>query len=238
MLVLRGTGDKAFAAGAEVVISAECPSLEVRNDAMNAGWDDMGGHFVDEIGLKAATGNAGTCAPAVGLARGAQCDIGFDEGMQAGEGSIRDQSQMQAAGRAVDGLLDGGNNPHFALWAAAPAGHGIIFGAIRMLRLFGHAQKQGSHGVNPRTAQLGTQQLGALVVAEPELAPHLPRRHAVRMAGHRISRPHPHRERQLRVVHFGYRHRRDLTAVLGAFVDPCLGLELPGVVWLQPARRT
>jgi hypothetical protein len=44
---------------AQAVIDAQGPDLEIGEDAVRAGQDDMGGHFADEIGIVIDTGGAG-----------------------------------------------------------------------------------------------------------------------------------------------------------------------------------
>ncbi len=53
--------------GAQAVVDAERPGLEVGEDAVDPRQDDMGGHVADHMGLVAELGRSRIAGPAIGL---------------------------------------------------------------------------------------------------------------------------------------------------------------------------
>ena len=72
-------GLKVFAT--QTVVDAQGPDLEVGEDAMDPGQDDMGGHRGDDMGIMDAACGAGIAGPSVGLGGGARGQVGGEEGM-------------------------------------------------------------------------------------------------------------------------------------------------------------
>ena len=70
-------------AAAQAVVDAQCPDLEVGEDAMHPGQHDMGGHLADDMGIVADAGGAGISGPSVGLGGRPRCEILGNKGMQA-----------------------------------------------------------------------------------------------------------------------------------------------------------
>ena len=60
---------------AQAVIDAQGPYLEVGEDAVRPGQDDMGGHFADDMRIVGDAGGAGISQPAVGLGGGARGEM-------------------------------------------------------------------------------------------------------------------------------------------------------------------
>ena len=52
---------------AQPVIDAQCPDLEVGEDPVNPGQDDMGGHLADDMGIVGDAGSAGSRTSIIGL---------------------------------------------------------------------------------------------------------------------------------------------------------------------------
>ena len=155
-------GLKVFAA--QTVVDAQGPDLEVGEDAMNPGQDDMGGHRADNMGIMDAACGAGIAGPSVGLGGGTRGQVGGEEGMQAAGRVIGHLAQPDAAGpsTAVHDL-DGADDKDLSLVAAtATAGQRIVFAAASDLGFINldeagqRAAVRGEHAA----AQLGAQQPG------------------------------------------------------------------------------
>jgi hypothetical protein len=56
---------------AQPVVDAQRPDLEVGEDPVNPGQDDMGGHLADDMGIVGDAGGAGISGPTIGLGGGA-----------------------------------------------------------------------------------------------------------------------------------------------------------------------
>src|SRR5689334_10325515 len=113
------------------VVDAQGPHLEVGEDPVNPGQDDMGGHLADDVGIVDDAGGAGISGPAIGLGSSAEAEVGGEEDVEAGSRVIGDLAQADAAGAAAAVLyLDGADHQHFALMAApAAASDRIVFAA-------------------------------------------------------------------------------------------------------------
>ena len=68
---------------AQAVIDAQCPDLEVGEDAVHPGQDDVGGHLAHDMGIVFDAGSAGIGGPSIGFGGGARGQVLGDEGMQA-----------------------------------------------------------------------------------------------------------------------------------------------------------
>ena len=55
---------------AQPVVDAQGPDLEVGEDAVNPGQDDMGGHPADNVGIVGDAGGAGISGPTIRLGDG------------------------------------------------------------------------------------------------------------------------------------------------------------------------
>src|SRR6202048_5031556 len=168
---------------AQPVVNAQGPDLEVGEDPVNPGQDDMGGHLADDMGIVGDVGGAGISGPTIRLGGGAGGDIGGGESAQAGSRVIRDLAEADAAGTKPAVLdLDGADDQHFALMAApATARDRIVFAAARDL-CFIHLDEAGqgaAAGGEHAAAQLGAEEPRRLVGAESELTLQLQRRDAV-----------------------------------------------------------
>ena len=155
--------------------------------------------------------------------------LGFDEGVQARGGDVRDRCQPQSAGSAVVHLHRHGDE-HLAVGAASlPAFRRIGLGAEGDRRLVDlhQAGKRRAVGRHRGAAQLAAQQPGRLVRAEPQLLLQLQGGDAVGMGGHQIRRPKPDGERQLRSVHHRPGGDRRLLAAAGALPGERLGRQFP-----------
>src|SRR5260370_20841308 len=109
------------------MVDAQGPDLEVGEDPVDPGQDDMSGHLTDDMGLVGEAGGAGISGPTIGLGGSAGGEIGGEEGMKAGGRGIGHLAQADAAGAAVRDLRRAGDQ-HFALMAApATAGGGSVF---------------------------------------------------------------------------------------------------------------
>ena len=82
----------------EAVVDAQRPGLEVGEDTMNPGQDDMGGHVSNDVRVVCDAGRAGVAGPAVGPGGGAGGEIGAEEGVQAVGGEVLDLRQADPAG--------------------------------------------------------------------------------------------------------------------------------------------
>src|SRR5882672_11576069 len=80
------------------VVDAQGPDLEVGEDPVNPGQDDMGGHLADDMGIVGETGGAGIPGPAIGLGGGAGGEVGGEEGVEAGGRVIIELAEAEAAG--------------------------------------------------------------------------------------------------------------------------------------------
>ena len=192
---------------AHPVVDAQGPDLEVGEDPVNPGQDDMGGHLADDVGIVGDAGGAGVSRPTIRLGGGAGGDVGGKEGVEAGGRVISDLAEADAAGAKPAVFdLDGADDQHFALMAApATAGDRIIFAAARDLG-FIHLDEAGqgaAAGSERAAAQLGAEEPRRLVGAESELTLQLQSRDAIGVGGHQIGCPEPDGQRQLGVVHDG-----------------------------------
>ena len=68
--------------GAQAVIDAERPGLEVSEDPVDPWQDEVGGHFTDHMRFVAELGSAGVARPAVGLGGAAGGDGSGHEAME------------------------------------------------------------------------------------------------------------------------------------------------------------
>ena len=68
---------------AQPVVDAQGPDLEVGEDPVNPGQDDMGGHLADDMGIMGDAGGAGISGPTIGLGGGAGGEVGGEEGVEA-----------------------------------------------------------------------------------------------------------------------------------------------------------
>src|SRR5712671_5010646 len=232
---------------AHPVVDAQGPDLEVGEDPVNPGQDDMGGHLADDVGIVGDAGGAGVSRPTIRLGGGAGGDVGGEEGVEAGGRVISDLAEADAAG-AKPAVLDGADDQHFALMAApATARDRIVFAAARDLGFINldeagqGAAARGEHAA----AQLGANQPRRLVGAESELTLQLQSRDAIGVGGHQISGPEPSGQRQLGVVHDGSGSDRGLPTAAGALIGPGLGFQPPSLNTaaaraykpVRPARR-
>ena len=120
-------GLKMFAA--QAVVDAQGPDLEIGEDAMDPGQDDMGGHRTDDLGIMDEACSAGITGPSIGLGGGTGGQVGGEEGVQAAGRVIGHLAQPDAAGpsTAVHDL-DCANDKDLSLVAAtATAAHRIRF---------------------------------------------------------------------------------------------------------------
>src|SRR3954470_11255372 len=67
----------------QAMIDAECPALEVGEEAVGPGQHNVGGHAADDMRVVRDAGSTGIPCPAVGPGGGAGGEIGLEEGMQA-----------------------------------------------------------------------------------------------------------------------------------------------------------
>src|SRR5689334_23728681 len=82
---------------AQAMVDAQGPDLEVGEDPVDPGQDDMSGHLTDDMRLVGKAGGAGISGPTIGLGGSA----GGEEGMKAGGRVIGHLAQADAAGAAV-----------------------------------------------------------------------------------------------------------------------------------------
>src|SRR6201993_2555219 len=129
---------------AQPVIDAQGPDLEVGEDPVNPGQDDMGGHRADDMGIVGDAGGAGISGPTLRLGGGAGSDVDGEEGVEAGGRGIGDLAEANAPGaKAAVFDLDGADNQYLALMAApATARDRIVFAAASDLG-FIHLDKAG-----------------------------------------------------------------------------------------------
>ena len=191
----------------------------------------MGGHLADDMGIVADAGSAGIGGPSVGLGGSADREIVGDEGMQALGRVVGHLGEPDAAGSGTAVLdLDGADDQHFALRAAAAAaGERIVLAAAGDFGFvdLDQAGERAAVGCDHTAAQLGAHQPRRLVRAEAELALQLQGGDAVGMGRHQIGRPEPSRQRQFGVLHDRAGGHRGLPATDGALPGPCLGLQFP-----------
>src|ERR1700745_4220547 len=83
---------------AQPVIDAQGPDLEVGEDPVNPGQDDMGGHRADDTGIVGDAGGAGISGPTIRLGGGAGSDVDGEEGVGAGGRGLRGLGGGGAAG--------------------------------------------------------------------------------------------------------------------------------------------
>lgn len=84
---------------AQAVIDAQRPCLEVGEDAMDAGQNEMGGHGSDDMGLVGDVRRAEIGCEPIGFDDAAGGGVRGDEGMQGGPGEIRDRRETQTPER-------------------------------------------------------------------------------------------------------------------------------------------
>src|SRR6267378_8581845 len=139
---------------AQAVVDTQRPDLEVREDAVHPGQDDVGSHLTNDVGVVFDAGSAGIGGPSVGLGSGAWCEVVGDEGMQAVGRVVGHLVQADAAWAGFTVLhLDGADDQHLALVAAAAtAGHGIVLTAAGNLGLVD--LNQTGHQVRPMPLSL------------------------------------------------------------------------------------
>jgi len=217
---------------AQPVIDAQGPDLEVGEDPVNPGQDDMGGHLADDMGIVGDAGGAGISGPTIRLGGRAGGDIGGEKGVEAGGRVISDLAEADAAGAKPAVFdLDGADDQHFALMtASATARDRIVFAAAGDFG-FIDLDEAGQRAATRRehaAAQLGADQPRGLVGAESELTLQLQSRDAIGVGGHQISGPEPRGQRQLGVMHDGSGSERGLPTAAGAFIGPGLGFQSPG----------
>ena len=107
-------GLKVFAA--QAVVDAQGPDLEVGEDAMDPGQDDMGGHLADDMGIMDEACSAGIAGPSIGLGDGTRGQVGGEKGVQAAGRVIGHLAQPNAAGpRTAVPDLDGADDKDLAL---------------------------------------------------------------------------------------------------------------------------
>lgn len=83
----------------QAVIDAQRPRLEVGEDAMDAGQNDVGGHGSDDMGLVGDVRRAEIGGEPIGFEEAAGGGVRGDEGMQGGPGEIGDRRETQAPER-------------------------------------------------------------------------------------------------------------------------------------------
>jgi hypothetical protein len=112
----------------QAMIDAECPALEIGEDAMDPGQHDMGDHTADDMRIVLDAGGTEVPRPAVGLGDSAGGEIGLEEGMQTIGRIVGHLLQADATGAGSAGLdLDGADHEDLALMAApTAAGQGVV----------------------------------------------------------------------------------------------------------------
>ena len=199
--------------GAQPVIDAARPALEIGEHLMDPGQHEVGGHGTDDVGIVGLDGGRGVAGPAVGLGGAGGGDVVADEAVEAFGAVGRDLGQAQAARRVAVADLDGADDEQLAVVAApGAAGHGIILGAERQRGLvdLDEARQRVALGIDHGFAQLGGEQPGAAIRTDPELVLELQRRDPVRMRRHQVGGPEPDGERELAAVQDGPRRHRGL----------------------------
>jgi len=213
---------------AQPVIDAQGPDLEVGEDPVDPGQDDVGSHLADDMGIVGDAGGAEISGPAIGLGGSTGAEVGGEEGVEAGGRVVGHLAQANATGaKAAVFDLDGADDQHFALMAApATAGDRVVLAAARDFG-FIDLDEAGQGAATRRehaAAQLGADQPRRLVGAESELALQLQSRDAIGVGSHQISGPEPGGQRQLGVMHDGSGSDRGLATAAGALIGPRLGL--------------
>ncbi len=74
--------------GAQAVIDAQGPALEVGEDAVDPGEHELARHRPDHMGIMARDRRTGIACPPIGLGGSAGCDAYLEEGMQAVGGIV------------------------------------------------------------------------------------------------------------------------------------------------------
>ena len=121
---------------AQAVIDAQRPCLEVGEDAMDAGQNDVGGHGSDDMGLVGDVRRAEIGCEPIGFDDAAGCGVRCDKGMQGVPGEIRDRRETHAPEREFVVLaaddFDGADEQELAIVASSlPSGRRIVPGAKR-----------------------------------------------------------------------------------------------------------
>ena len=83
--------------GAQAVIDAQGPALEVGEDAVDPGEHEMARHRPDHMGIMARDRRTWIACPPIGLGGSAGCDAYLEEGMQAVGGIVGDAREADAA---------------------------------------------------------------------------------------------------------------------------------------------
>ena len=216
---------------AQPVIDAERPGLEVGEDAMRPGQDDVRGHRSDNVRVVSNAGSAGVAGPAVGFRGGAGFNAGFNEGVQTRGGEVGDRRQPHPTGPVVV-HFDGASDQHLAIGAAPlPAGRRIGLGAMRDHGFvdFDQARQRRAVGRDHGPAQLGAQQPGRLVRAETQLLLQLQGGDTIGVGGHQIRRPEPDGQWQLRAMHHRAGGDRGLLAATGTLPGEGLARQRPAL---------
>ena len=60
---------------AQPMVDAQGPDLEIGEDPMHPGQDDVGGRLADDMGIVGEAGGAGISGPTIGLGGGAGCEV-------------------------------------------------------------------------------------------------------------------------------------------------------------------
>src|SRR5690348_949394 len=98
------------------MVDTQGPHLEVGEDPVNPGQDDMGGHLADDVRIVDDAGGAGISGPTIGLGGSAGAEVGGEEGVEAGGRVIGDLAEADATRAKATILdLDGADHQHFAL---------------------------------------------------------------------------------------------------------------------------
>jgi len=105
--------------GAQAVIDAERPGLQVGEDAVDPRQHDVRGHLADEVGIVGEAVRAGIARPAVDLCRGAAGDGGAQKAVQTACREVVDGRQTDAP-RPLLLHLDRAGDEDFALWWLRP----------------------------------------------------------------------------------------------------------------------
>src|SRR3984893_4030425 len=118
---------------AHPVVDAQGPDLEVGEDPVNPGQDDMGGHLADDVGIVGDAAGAGVSRPTIRLGGGAGGEVGGKAGVEGGGRVISHLAEAERAGATpavLDLDLDGADDQHFALMAVpATARDRVVFAA-------------------------------------------------------------------------------------------------------------
>jgi hypothetical protein len=90
---------------AQPMIDAQGLDLEVGEDPVDPGQDDVGGYLTDDMGILADASSAGIPGPTVGLCGGTGGEVDGDKATQAGGRIIGDLAEADAA-RSATAILD------------------------------------------------------------------------------------------------------------------------------------